>query len=324
MTQPFRLQVGGAIDRGRVLGFRFDGREYEGHPGDTLASALLANGVRVVARSFKYHRPRGIMTAGIEEPSALVQLEAGGLHRAEPPSRPRSPFMTGCARRASMPGRASPPIWASLAGAVAPLLPAGFYYKTFMAPQALWTALWEPLLRRMAGLGRAPAACPTRRATTSGTRIATCWWSAADRPGLRRRWPPAGAGARVILADSDTAVRRRAAAPLLPDRRQPTARPGPTRRVAELEAMPEVRLLPATTVLGLLRRQLPDRGRAGRRAARPGGAGRVAAPAPLAHPRPPGRAGDRRDGAAAGVSRQRPARHHAGGRGRDLSCIATR
>jgi len=78
VTQPFRLQVGGAIDRGRVLTFRFEGRSYEGHPGDTLAAALLANGVRVVARSFKYHRPRGIFAAGVEEPSALVQLETGG------------------------------------------------------------------------------------------------------------------------------------------------------------------------------------------------------------------------------------------------------
>jgi len=77
VTQPFRLPVGGAIDRGRLLNFRFDGRSYEGHPGDTLASALLANGVRLVARSFKYHRRRGIFSAGAEEPSALVQLETG-------------------------------------------------------------------------------------------------------------------------------------------------------------------------------------------------------------------------------------------------------
>src|ERR1700730_12189210 len=75
MTQSFRLPTGGQIDRGRVLRFTFDGQGYEGHPGDTLAAALLANGVRLVARSFKYHRPRGIFSAGAEEPSALVQLE---------------------------------------------------------------------------------------------------------------------------------------------------------------------------------------------------------------------------------------------------------
>ena len=77
MTQPFRLPAGGRIDRGRTLRFRFDGRDYEGHPGDTLASALLANGVRLVGRSFKFHRPRGIFAAGMEEPAALVQLGTG-------------------------------------------------------------------------------------------------------------------------------------------------------------------------------------------------------------------------------------------------------
>ena len=73
MTQPFRLAAGGQIDRSRVLRFTFDGQVYEGHPGDTLASALLANGVRLVGRSFKLHRPRGIFSAGPEEPSALVR-----------------------------------------------------------------------------------------------------------------------------------------------------------------------------------------------------------------------------------------------------------
>ena len=74
MNQPFRLPAGGRIDRSRTLRFRFDGLGYDGHPGDTLASALLANGVRLVGRSFKYHRPRGIVTAGFEEPCALVDV----------------------------------------------------------------------------------------------------------------------------------------------------------------------------------------------------------------------------------------------------------
>ncbi|HET6194158.1 MAG TPA: 2Fe-2S iron-sulfur cluster-binding protein, partial [Acetobacteraceae bacterium] len=157
MTQPYRLQVGGAIDRSRLLGFRFDGRDYQGHPGDTLASALLANGVRVVARSFKYHRPRGIFAAGVEEPSALVQLGVGG--HAEPNRRPGEVALYDGLRASSQ--HAWPSLAAdfgALAGALTPLLPAGFYYKTFLAPQALWAALWEPLLRRMAGLGRAPEA----------------------------------------------------------------------------------------------------------------------------------------------------------------------
>src|SRR6185437_5599778 len=86
MTQRFRLATGGtAIDRATPLAFDFDGRRHEGYAGDTLASALLANGVHLVARSFKYHRPRGIVTAGVEEPNALVQYGTGA--RSEPNTR---------------------------------------------------------------------------------------------------------------------------------------------------------------------------------------------------------------------------------------------
>ena len=75
-----RIEGRGLVDRGQTLGFRFDGRDYVGHPGDTLASALLANGVRLVGRSFKYHRPRGVLTAGAEEPNALVEMLEDGQH----------------------------------------------------------------------------------------------------------------------------------------------------------------------------------------------------------------------------------------------------
>src|SRR5690349_2322759 len=85
MSEGWRLPAGGRIDRSRRLAFRFDGRVLEGRPGDTLASALLANGVHLVGRSFKYHRPRGIVSAGIEEPNAIVQLGEGG--RVEPNAR---------------------------------------------------------------------------------------------------------------------------------------------------------------------------------------------------------------------------------------------
>jgi sarcosine oxidase subunit alpha len=77
MTQPFRTSEGGRIDRSRPLRFSFDGRRYEGYAGDTLASALLANDVFLVGRSFKYHRPRGILSAGSEEPNALVTVDRG-------------------------------------------------------------------------------------------------------------------------------------------------------------------------------------------------------------------------------------------------------
>ena len=78
MTGAFRASSGGLIDRSRTLSFRFNGRKYVGHPGDTLASALIANGVHLVGRSFKYHRPRGILSAGVEEPNAIVRIGTGG------------------------------------------------------------------------------------------------------------------------------------------------------------------------------------------------------------------------------------------------------
>src|SRR5215472_648527 len=84
-AQPYRLASGGLIDRARTLSFRFDGKSYQGHAGDTLAAALLANGKRLVGRSFKYHRPRGVLSAGPEEPNALVELRSGA--RREPNTR---------------------------------------------------------------------------------------------------------------------------------------------------------------------------------------------------------------------------------------------
>ena len=129
--QPFRLTTGGAlVDRTRRLRFRFNGAEYEGHPGDTLASALIANGVRLVGRSFKYHRPRGIVSAGAEEPNAIVQLDGD---EDEPNAR-----ATTLALREGLSARSvncRPGVGFDLAAIndrLSPLLAAGFYYKTFM------------------------------------------------------------------------------------------------------------------------------------------------------------------------------------------------
>ena len=154
MNQPCRMFSGGRIDRDRVLTFRFNGREFSGHTGDTLASALLAAGEQLVARSFKYHRPRGILSAGSEEPNALVQLERGA--RTQPNLRATQiELYEGL-------DAASQNCWPSVEFDVAQVndllarvLPAGFYYKTFMWPPGLWMR-YEALIRRAAGLGRAP------------------------------------------------------------------------------------------------------------------------------------------------------------------------
>lgn len=153
-----RVTEGGRrIDRSRTISFTFDRRRFTGHPGDTLASALLANGVHLVGRSFKYHRPRGILTAGPEEPNALVTVGEGSL--AEPNARATTiELYEGLVAR-------SQNAWPSLGldlgaatGLFGRLLPAGFYYKTFLGSARRWTRLYEPAIRRMAGLGPAPKA----------------------------------------------------------------------------------------------------------------------------------------------------------------------
>jgi sarcosine oxidase subunit alpha len=245
--QPFRLPVGGIIDRSRVIDFQFDGRAYQGHPGDTLASALLANGVRLVARSFKYRRPRGIVSAGLEEPSALVQLETGA--ETEPNRRPTEiPLYDGLSAASQ---HAWPSLGAdlgALAGVFGPLLPAGFYYKTFMRPRALWAGLWEPLLRRMAGLGRVPSLPDPARYDKCHAHCDVLVVGGGPS-GLAAALAAGGSGARVILADSDAVF----GGALL--RRSYRIGDGDGRSwaegvVAELSALPEMRLLPATTVTG--------------------------------------------------------------------------
>ncbi|CTQ50655.1 sarcosine oxidase subunit alpha family protein [Jannaschia donghaensis] len=150
-----RLKTGGRlIDRSKPVEFTFDGKTMRGYEGDTLASALLANGQLVMGRSFKYHRPRSVVGSGPEEPNALMQIGAGG--RFEPNQRATvQSLWNGLVAR-------SQNAWPSLGfdiGRVndlgARFLPAGFYYKTFMAPQPFWKHVFEPVIRKAAGLGAA-------------------------------------------------------------------------------------------------------------------------------------------------------------------------
>ena len=151
-VQRFRNLAGGLIDRDDLVEFTFDGRPCFGYRGDTLASALLAHGVRLFGRSFKYHRPRGVMAAGTDEPNALVTIGEGA--RAEPNLR-----ATQVEIEPGMVAR-SQNRWPSLgfdlgatAGLASAFLPAGFYYKTFMWPPSGWL-FYERFIRRAAGLGR--------------------------------------------------------------------------------------------------------------------------------------------------------------------------
>jgi sarcosine oxidase subunit alpha len=151
-----RLETGGRIDRTRPLRFEFDGRTLAGYAGDTLASALLANGVHLVGRSFKYHRPRGIFSAGAEEPNALVTVMRD--HARITPNLRATQVELYQGLKASSQNR-----WPSLTFDVGRIndhlsafFPAGFYYKTFMWPRRGWKDWYEPVIRRAAGLGIAP------------------------------------------------------------------------------------------------------------------------------------------------------------------------
>jgi sarcosine oxidase, subunit alpha len=156
MTQPFRTTKGGRLDRTRPIHFTFDGHRHEGHPGDTLASALLANDVHLVGRSFKYHRPRGILSAGSEEPNALVTIDRGP-GRVTPNLRATQVELhEGLTARSQNRFPSLRFDFGALAGLAAPLLSAGFYYKSFMWPPSFWKRLYEPAIRHAAGLGRAP------------------------------------------------------------------------------------------------------------------------------------------------------------------------
>jgi heterotetrameric sarcosine oxidase alpha subunit len=148
-----RLAQGGMIDRAKRLVFSFNGRALEGFAGDTLASALIANGVDVVARSFKLHRPRGVMTDGPEEPNAMVTV-GEGPSRTPNLKATEIPLTQGLVATSQNCWPSVDHDLGAVTGLMSPLLGAGFYYKTFMAPQGAWT-FYEKMIRRAAGLGRA-------------------------------------------------------------------------------------------------------------------------------------------------------------------------
>ena len=195
----YRLGQGGLVDRDAPIGFSFDGRAMHGLAGDTLASALIASGVRLVGRSFKYHRPRGIMAAGCEEPNALVTLGAGA--RAAPNTQATmAPLSEGLTATSQNRWPALRLDLRALAGLAGPALSAGFYYKTFMGPTARAWMWFEPLIRRAAGLGLAPDG-PDPDVYDHRNHFTDVLVVGAGISGLAAAMRAAEAGLRVTIAD---------------------------------------------------------------------------------------------------------------------------
>ncbi|MEM7045322.1 MAG: sarcosine oxidase subunit alpha [Pseudomonadota bacterium] len=239
--QPSRLAAGGRIDRTRPLDFTFNGRKLQGYQGDTLASALLANNVHLIGRSFKYHRPRGIATAGPEEPSGLVQLGEGA--RTEPNIRATQvELFDGLVA-------ASQNCWPSVAfdiGALnslaSPLFPAGFYYKTFMWPPAFWNSVYERVIRKAAGLGKAPVDADPDRYEHQHAHCDVLIVGSGPA-GLAAALAAGRSGARVILADQQPAF----GGCLLDETNDHALADWRSSTLCELAAIEDVRLLSRTT-----------------------------------------------------------------------------
>jgi sarcosine oxidase, subunit alpha len=238
----YRLPTGGRVDRALTVSFSFDGVNYKGFAGDTLASALLANGVMLFGRSFKYHRPRGLLAAGSEEPNALVSVDRGP-GRFTPNLRATSVEVHEGLNAVSQ-NR-----WPSLKtdfGAVNDRLgmffPAGFYNKTFMWPRSFWDKLYEPAIRRMAGLGDAPT---EEDPDTYASTYAHCdlLIIGAGPAGIDAALDASGTNKRIILIDEQDELGGGALA-------DPALWPWLERSIKALRDTANVRILTRTTAFG--------------------------------------------------------------------------
>jgi heterotetrameric sarcosine oxidase alpha subunit len=243
----FRLAKGGLIDRSTTLNFTFDGKGFQGHEGDTLASALIANGVHLMGRSFKYHRPRGVIAAGAAEPNALVELREGGRKEANTRATVIELYDGLVAKSQNR--------WPSLnfdIGAInslaASVFVAGFYYKTFMWPKSFWEKIYEPLIRRAAGLGFAThEADPDKYEKSYGHCDLLVIGSGPS--GLSAALTAGRAGARVILLDEGS----RLGGSLLNENEEIDGMSGfdwTQGVIAELASLANVTLMPRTTAFG--------------------------------------------------------------------------
>ena len=246
--QDNRLANGGLIDRKAALSFSFNGKTMQGFEGDTVASALLANGQRLMGRSFKYHRPRGPLSAGPEEPNALLTIGEGA--NADPNTRATvQELYAGLTARSQNHRGSLERDWMAVNDLMSRWFGAGFYYKTFMWPAKLWESFYEPVIRAAAGLGALSGeADPSQY--EHGTRHCDLLIIGAGPAGLMAALTAGRAGARVILADEDFVMGGRLNAESHEVGGQ-LASIWAAAAVAELSAMPNVTLMSRTTVFGV-------------------------------------------------------------------------
>lgn len=245
--QSNRLAHGGLINRDKRLSFKFNGTGFKGYEGDTLASALLANGKGFVGRSFKYHRPRGIFSAGPEEPNALVQLRSGAHQEPNTRATVAELFDGLWASSQNHIGSLEFDLM-SVTDLAAPFLSAGFYYKTFMWPKAFWEKVYEPLIRRSAGLGQLSMK-DDPDTYDKGFLHCDLLIIGAGPAGLAAALTAGRSGARVIIADEDFVMGGRLNAETY-GINGIEGHLWAQNAVAELAAMDNVRLMSRTTVYG--------------------------------------------------------------------------
>ncbi len=246
MSQSNRIDKG-LLDTNSTIKFAFNDQLYTGHPGDTLASALLANGIKLVGRSFKYHRPRGVFSAGSEEPNALVELRRGA--HQEPNTRATVVELFDGLQARSQNHRG--PLGFDFMGVndlLSPFLSAGFYYKTFMWPKAFWEKLYEPVIRASAGLGSL-SGLPDPDVYDKGFLHTDILIVGAGPAGLAAALRAGESGARVILADEDFRPGGRLNAETLSVNEQ-NGTDWVKQTLRALEQMDNVRLMTRTTVYG--------------------------------------------------------------------------
>jgi len=248
MSQVNRLAKGGRIDRSQALSFTFNGQTYQGYAGDSLAAALLANGVDIVGRSFKYSRPRGIVAAGSEEPNAVLQI--GSTEAAQIPNvrATQQALYSGLVANST---NGWPSVNTDLMGILGKvgggMMPPGFYYKTFMYPQNLWMT-YEKYIRKAAGLGRSPTEVDPD-IYDQLNQYCDVLIVGAGPAGLAAALAAGRSGARVILADEQEEF----GGSLLDTRETLDGKPAAdwvAQAIAELKTLPEVTLLSRATVNG--------------------------------------------------------------------------